>query len=134
MKHKLSEVLLFRLSKDKYREVRKYMLSSMEKFKDDQQAQQYSLLDALTDFLLGRKYWIVLLQRPYITVRGTKGKHPYETSSDIFFSESEAWEYFEMMKATAKNSWKPVTVLSFRTKEDITVWNIFRDPNRDRIY
>ena len=135
MKHKISEVLLYKLSKGKYKEVRRFMQKSMEMYADGQQdVQKYSLLDAMKDFALGLKYWFVLLERPYIRVKGTKVQHPYETSSDIFFTEREAWQYYEMMRESRKNSWRAVRVIAFRTKEQITLWNSQRDPDRTQLY
>lgn len=74
--------------------------------------------------ILGKKYWCVLLSRPNLRVKGQKGKHPYETSCDIFFSYEEAKAYYDKMHDEAPNAvYNSHQIVSFRTREPMAVFN-----------
>lgn len=133
-KHPFQNKLFFLLAGRKnYRQVYKIMISQQEY--ENKGLPKYSLTDAILDYLFGRKYWIVILCRPNIRVKGTNGKPTYESSSDIFFSEQEAWDYFEKMHDEKKNAtFNSIEVISFRSKAKIPVWNMQRDPNLTQVY
>lgn len=87
-----------------------------------------SLLGELISHIFGRKYYCVLLSRPNIKVRNTKGKRPYEMSSDIFFSRDEAEEYYHRMHDNSSNA--VITshqIISFRSRIPITEFNMQRE-------
>lgn len=132
-KHPFLNKLFYMLAKENYREIYKVMISQGEY--EAKGLPKYSLFDAIMDHLYGRKYYTVLLSRPNIKVKGSNGKHTYETSSDIFFSEREAWEYYEKMHDTSKAAtFNSHQIISFRSKEKIPVWNQHRDPNCTQLY
>ncbi len=126
MKHPLFNCVLFKANRTLYKQVYRTMHNQQEY--TSKGIPEYSLLEALQDYLLGRRYYAVLLMRPNIRVRGTKGNHPYETSSDIFFSEDEAWAYYEKMHDTRESAtFRSIQIIKFRSKAKIPVWNMQRD-------
>lgn len=86
-----------------------------------------SLLGELISHIFGRKYYCVLLSRPNIRVKGTDGKHPYEMSSDIFFTEEEAKEYYHRLHDTNPDAvFTTHSIVSFRTHIHIPEFNMQR--------
>ena len=132
MKHPLINKVLFKASRTLYKNV--YRTLNGQKHYEDAGLPAYSVMDALMDYLFGRKYYTVLMKRPNLKMRGTKGLCVYETSSDIFFSEDEAWAYYEKMHdASRAATLRSCQIISFRSKEKIPVWNMQRDPECDMI-
>lgn len=87
-----------------------------------------SIISQLIDHVLGRRYYCVLMSRPNIRVRDTNGMHPYEMSSDIFFSREEAREYLDRMRRQFPgDTFDTHDIICFRSHEPIPEWNMQRE-------
>lgn len=132
-RHPFLNKVFFKLFRSKYKSLYRTIISQGEYEKKG--LKRYTLWDAIMDQLYGRKYYIVILSRPNIRVKGTHGKCTYESSSDIFFSREEAERYYEKMHDTAKNAvFNSHEIISFRSHLEIPVWNFQRDPNGDQLF
>ena len=132
-RHPFLNRLCFKLCPSRYRSLYQTILNQREY--EAKGLPRYSLVDALLDQLWGRKYYIVILSRPNLHVKGTGGKSPFESSSDIFFSRDEAVRYYEQMHDSHKNAvFNSHEVVAFRSHLNIPVWNMQRDPNTDQLF
>lgn len=132
-KHNLLNILLFRLSRKHYKDAYRTQISQGEY--EAKGLPKYSLIDAMIDHLYGRKYYCVLVSYPNQRVRGTKGKPVYETSTSIFFSYEEAWDFYESFHDDSKAAFiNTHQIISFRSKRNIPVWSAYRDNLRTQIY
>lgn len=78
----------------------------------------------IDETLFGKKYYFVLLSRPNLKVKGQNGKHPYETSCDIFFSYEEAKKYYDKMHDDQANAvYNTHQIVSFRSRCPIPLFN-----------
>ena len=99
-------------------------------------SKKVSLFDAIKahflDSVFGPKYYFVLMRYPNIHVRPDDAteqpKCLFETSSNIFFSESEAREYMRRFLSTDPSDYlATVEVHSFRSRQPIPHWNKYYD-------
>jgi hypothetical protein len=77
-----------------------------------------NLVQAIFKHLFGTKYYAVVLRNPLIF--DDNGKNPASMSGYIFRRKDDALEYFYDMKRNSRSA-QPVKIISFRSREELTV-------------